>query len=97
MLSIKQSELVKVDFRVACNHTTKKACVKTIDAILKNFNNITEIIPTVPLNTNENICVIGTAVIDPKNKSKFQNDLKKLKINSEGTRKITKAIVKQLR
>lgn len=90
---IAKPKLVNADFRVCCNHTNRRACVKTVDAIRNYFNNIVELTATQPYAKEDDMCVIGTAIIDPQKKIKFQKDLKKLKITADGTRVIKKAVV----
>ena len=94
LFMIKQA-LVEVDFRVCCNHkaNSSTACTLTVKAIRKQFNNIVEINAVKPYGSTEDMCVIGTAKIKASMKTQFEKDLKKLKINSTGTRKIKRAIV----
>ena len=90
-----KSNLVKVDFRVCCNHSRGNpvACIETMDAILQQFNNIVTITPTRPHGEAEDMCVIGTARIDPNMKEKFRRDLKNLKFSSRTNRQIKKVLV----
>lgn len=90
---IAKPKLVNADFRVCCNHSDRRVCVKTVDAIRNHFNNIVELTATQPYAKVDDMCVIGTAIIDPQKKIKFQRDLKRLKITTDGTRVIKKAIV----
>lgn len=84
-----------MDFRVCCNHATNSStrCIRTVKAIRKQFNNIMEIKTTKPYGSTEDMCVIGTAKIKASMRTQFEKDLKKLKIDSAGTRKIKRAIV----
>ena len=92
---MQKPKLVEVDFRVCCNHKANSSttCVRTVKAIRKQFNNIVEINAVKPYGSTEDMCVIGTAKIKASMKTQFEKDLKKLKINSTGTRKIKRAIV----
>lgn len=91
--AIAKAKTVRADFRVCCNHKdNRRACIRTIDVLRRNFNNIVEINATRPHGTEEDMCVIGTAVIRPSMRSQFEKDLKD-KINRAGPVKITKSIV----
>jgi len=94
--TIIKEELVEVDFRVCCNHSKNNAdaCIATMNAIRQNFNNVITLMPTKPYGKAEDMCVIGTALIVPSMKEKFRKDLKQMKINSTGSRKIKKAKVR---
>ncbi|MDA7941935.1 MAG: hypothetical protein MPJ06_03830 [Nitrosopumilus sp.] len=84
---------VAANFRVCCNHgKTSKACTHTIEAITENFFNITKIKAVRPYGDAEDMCVIGTAMIRPSMRAKFERDLKGVKIRG-GSGKITKAVV----
>jgi len=53
-------------------------CGELRDALLDKFNNIQEAETTKAFGTSEDYCVIATATINPKNKTKFVNALKEL-------------------
>ena len=93
--SIQKPKLVEVDFRVCCNHSANSsaACISTVKSIREQFNNIIEIEATKPYGSTEDMCVIGTAKIKASMKTQFEKDLKRLKIDSTGTRKIKRVIV----
>ena len=91
--TIIKTKTVKADFRVCCDHKNNKlACIKTMDALKRNFNNIVAIQATRPYGTTENMCVIGTAIIKPSMRARFEKDLKS-KINKTSSIKIIKSIV----
>ena len=90
-----KTNLVEASFCVCCNHkeNNNKACIETMNEIRSQFNNIVTLVPTKPYGDTEDMCVFGTARINPKMKDKFRRDLKNLKFPSKDNRRINKARV----
>lgn len=92
----KNTNLVEVDFLVCCNHKKskqRKSCINTVNAIRKNFNNINTISAIRPIGNSEDMCVMGTAIINPSKKKKFEKDLEDLKVDSSSRQLEIKKVI----
>lgn len=79
----RKEKLVNVDVRLRCaDREHKKMCAELRDTLLERFNNIKEAETTKAYGGAEDFCVIATAVINPKNKAKFERALKQLRSSS---------------
>ena len=86
-------DLVEAEIMVCCNHKrTAGACTDTIQALIDNFLNIREINGVKAIDGTEDMCVIGTALIRPSMRARFERDIKGMKIPGRN-RRITKAVV----
>lgn len=91
--TILKTPTVRANFRVCCNHKNDHlVCTKTMNILKKNFNNIVEIQAVKAYGTTEDMCVIGTAIIRPSMRARFEKDLKDI-VNKTGSVKIKKSIV----
>lgn len=92
--SIVGARTVKADFRVCCNHQENlNPCKATVNAVLKNFNNVVKIQTAKPYEDTDDMCVIGTAIIKPSMRAQFEKDLKRKINKNERSIKVIKAIV----
>ncbi|MDA7953600.1 MAG: hypothetical protein MPJ05_07300 [Nitrosopumilus sp.] len=84
---------VEANFRVCCSHKdTSKPCNHTIEAITGTFFNVTKIRAVKTHGGAEEVCVIGTAVIRPSARARFERDLKRTVVRG-GRDRITRAKV----